>query len=1554
METSILIYVLMSVASALSVYKEDVLYMQRNDLKTIKMNDFFPSSILTMFYFSDPTMKDTEIDGIVTPPNGLKVYQSKYTYFDTSYIPERDGLEGSTSILKLIDQYYSFQTKDEFKVVSILSLETDTPSYAVNQRARESVSGFKTLFQEVFENNVIYFFRQIESPNKLIVRLYFLNSSNPKNLLEQQAEAQLENLKFDDYTIHEFVVNSGRMHFLGYRKNLDPKDLPLFECTFIFNERSEKIDGKCDMMENDFQGFDSNEVISISYRTETLIVVNMRNKVNRTMYYNMKCRSLATKKFKCDQAALIPVSLPTQLNHVPVDLGSGLLGFAFENFFMYSPDILSKKYLKIYLTIDKGVFENPPTSMISSSIKNKKYIVLGLSRSGSKKIYKYFVIEEEIHPPEVLESETDSDFFQVQDNIIYMSNKDKNIQAVSFRDAFVSINGTAAYNKTQGKPNGNATQEMKFQIISKVQNGITGRKDFKVVVVNEPMEAIDVKIPFDSIKVIRGGTIGISMKEDFISGNDLEVSISSGSIMKINLEGNTVYKVNSSTIGEKNLIVEKMILIWDNMLLISSKSTDMIYICDLVKVGGDSVQCKMKISFSSPAKTKVVNAQLLNFQALIVHYAYKEEIQDLGLHNNSLIIYNLSTTIETGYRNISTELIFVPEKGERQVFIYAYQGSAVCYFNSRFPPEEKKNYHASMYMIQAKSNKVDLDSYYFEKSRILIDAGRIKTIVNVVPDLSTKFYFYLTVIDPNNIREKLYANIELTRNPQIVKLNLPRKLSNRRVSSGENHYCGMLSEFLVYEARNSERNFDSFYVVPFFVNDPIYEKMIRNLPLNHLGYDKVLAFECMAERNSMLAVVIGTDSNKPETYQKPVLINYNLDHVHDPRKRLETIVPIPDLTENGLILSANSAMYKYKDFAILSYIPKDSTERKIIYIEQLIKIQKFEIFCPMFAPPEFDLNLIFRVASSKKNVLLERKIKVEVRPLEYQTKITINNMSKLPKKVSEFDLEKTVLNITGHYFTSRLVDSKTKIPVGESSMVQLKERKKETEKILTGGLLSANAVWEHTFILTSAGNVELYTGSKFVGIIAHFANYMKAGEIPSSIAKGQMYLVTGEDIMNGIVITYYQISRMQDSPVSKMIEKIFNQTLSGSFSRFQEEFCGQNLYMLLFENSGQKILLVKFAPSSMKIEAVKNLTLEHSAANLDLVCLEDSLTQDQSVALIILYDNQQQMAYKFNKENGTEHIMNLEFTFLKEKKYHVSDFECEVIPGNNLSLTSKTFLTKFKCFYSTRWADDYVVEYAIESGPDVFRIASAQKTLVVPEVNHFNPLKTIADNNTVLVFGENLLEPKDNRSIYVLVYEFHLNNTQIKSYLKISKSLDMDPHWFSNLASISNEGKIVHLSKSNELDNNYDSLQVLEIVNLSMKVSSESFDPMSLTMEMISITGDFLERVNLGGIFDMEMDAKRLFKNQLARVMIFCAVLVLFIFILSFAFSKYTQSHYGKIRKEFINGASQNHTEEQRMEIEKSIELFLEKPGKQYYEEALDKLGGEYEEEEDIIDELNN
>ena len=387
-----------------------------------------------------------------------------------------------------------------------------------------------------------------------------------------------------------------------------------------------------------------------------------------------------------------------------------------------------------------------------------------------------------------------------------------------------------------------------------------------------------------------------------------------------------------------------------------------------------------------------------------------------------------------------------------------------------------------------------------------------------------------------------------------------------------------------------------------------------------------------------------------------------------------------------------------------------------------------------------------------------------------------------------------------------------------------------------------------------------------------------------------------------------------------------------------DTLCGKNLYLLLFAKNGAFLQLAKFDVRSQLKTADKKILIDSPIVNADAVCLQDSEGLDEALAVVLLFENQTQAVYRFLNESEEESLPSLELRFREQQTAHLSDFDCEVAgKPQPQPAASNSYLTKFKCFYSTRWADDYVVYYGIESGPSHFRLQEARTTQTVQEVNHFSPLQTKAYKDWVIIFGENLQEPPLARSFYALMYAFDLADTHVVTYIKIPKSIDVDAKLVSDLYSICNDGSFIHLFASERKTNTYDQVVRFRLGKLELEVSNQDFRPSEVDLEMLTIDGEPLQKINLGGLFDLREESGGLASKLLPTALLSVLLLSLLGLAASLCFWLAVHRSYTKARDRCIASLGTMLSPEQAARFERQIDEVFEVAPQELLEYRKDK-----------------
>jgi len=473
------------------------------------------------------------------------------------------------------------------------------------------------------------------------------------------------------------------------------------------------------------------------------------------------------------------------------------------------------------------------------------------------------------------------------------------------------------------------------------------------------------------------------------------------------------------------------------------------------------------------------------------------------------------------------------------------------------------------------------------------------------------------------------------------------------------------------------------------------------------------------------------------------------------------------------------------------------------------------------------------------------------------------------------------------------------------------------ESITINNIVQAKLVDDLIIVRSSCGNLEVYYDRSDRSVKKIFevqSNYMEADivppeALPSNTSREQTFIVYGEEKKSSMQITYMQMNlKINSSNASDaLVTKNFTLSVEGTFRSFTSIYCGKNYYVMLMSKPQKYIVLGSLDMSSNSttgsFKANNTLELSNEVVASDILCLNDTKDEDDSVGMLILYKNQSQYLYKFREKPARTELQYLELNFMKDKAYFVNDFDCD---NYETVKSDDNFLTKFKCFYSTRWADDYVVYYGIESGPDVFKVLESKIIKIVEEVKDIDIIKTITNGKYALVIGELLTEPIDRRNYYVMVYDFNIADTRIISAIRMDRNIDIDTERFKEMISIGSDGTIGILYKNSQKSMvQFDNFTRFEFKPLTLEVKQMTFDPTKLNLEILNLGGEVMEKISMMNLFNLDVEKEKYQYHPFAVVMIYSILLIAGLALGSAIYLLINQSIYSRsklIAKKYVRG----------------------------------------------------
>jgi hypothetical protein len=1353
-------------------------------------------------------------------------------------------------------------------------------------------------------------------------------------------------------------------------------------------------------------------------------------------------------KYWCDKATPISNLIIRSPDHVILPLENNLIGVWTQNLLLYSTDDTYTRFEKVYIKADPELIQKrnnitKSTLRVKASSKGTRFLHIAVG--NATEVTRTYLVDLSTNPPEIYDEKTPGTrYMRMQGNTLMAgfysgkipdSGKNDSIvhQAHSFLDAYALIKGSVFSSKVTPAPPNLLTDTFKFGIKAISQDGTSEITNFTFIELRKPLNALEVSIPFKEIKVIKGGRTSTSLKDEYLIGNDIVLNVTSQTkSVKTTVASNSITKIHFTDENFRNRLTGtnskdvdscKVILLWDNLLLVGLNN--LLHICYLkFNINTGMTDCFTDVgSIDLPALYILHSAKLLNFNHVLVISKDTKTGSDSSLLNEkyTAIIYNIERTRSGNYttefdkgRQISNPFNFWSKKGV-DFILYTFPAEAWLMYvhtpNATLPNSpginDEDEVLALERMFVAYFDQQSNNTYSVKVTEVEVDISQVLHIDTLFPDYSTSHFFYFSYLEvstsapknteyrylvppvsPDNSTGDVPVNQSNPDNSNSkYTMQTVKKLVNRYASGNQSvsdevqsKYCGARDEIVSIIQNNTDSN-TSIFSNPMTSQFSVQERMVRWMPFRDIGFSRVEAVDCMDNRNAFLVLASKTDAAGKKQYS---LINYDLDSVDDPRRRVESIVDLPsDFIGTNMSLTAISMSNENKDYIVVS--THNGTSRSFHHVEQPVKVTKFEMFCPNFAPSIFDINLTISIAhkvnDSDAKTNTSKTIKVEAKPIEYNTLVNIGD-DKLKKKVGLYELEKSGrLSIRGHLYSVRLANSKDHSNF-TGNQISVIERLNIFENITIPNAVAVRAVKDNLIVKVANGNIQILYDRKNRSlanqngmlVIPSRNNYMDADEVPKTVANAgtdRMWILLGEDIKNGITLNWYVYET--NLTKSKTPIDFRTQTFPGIFSNMRVTYCGTNPYFVLIHKSKKSLIVGRIQP--MGAEATNlvdpttgtvTLSLDAEIFTLDLLCLRDSNEDSFSVGLVVLYKNQTQIFFNYNGNQKTaSQVLQAELTFLKNRNYFVNDMECEQIVAP-ISFDSNVYTTKLKCFYSTRWSDDYVVYYAIESGENHLKIVESIQLQTLEEVKDLDNLRTIAQGEYVLVIGENLREQSSQRQYYVMVYKFDLvEKTRIMTYFKVPKSVDLENEQFSDFITIGSDGTVVYLGKSSLTSNVFDTIYRFDLKTLYFMINNTNFDPSQIDLEILDISGDPLERISLALFFDQTSELKALQTHPYAMIIIyiFLAILALLLITVGYYYAadklyrlqrKSVKKKVAGFHKSFISFIkSQNKNPDVNLDDDDSDE-FMDAMAVQDAEETTNKNSGNGQELEDKKDKVQN
>ena len=1528
---------LLQVIITKAVYKEDVLYMTEKEVKVIRLQDFIHSGIMTRFEFEqidpiDPSL----IDPNSKTPIGLKIFDSKTNLYQMTEATrkidnatnETISLDDIKDINSGIDQYLLARSDKNYTIL-LLSDQVDASKLPVKPNVKKTITaeGADTLYSHISDRHHFMFFESTLSTNRTMLMYYaYLDAENDKYFTDR-ANVTLSGLtttfKPKDFNVNINFTSNTQIEVLGYHSSsFDYYDNMFF---YINITLGSSISVTQKLMKIEIEGHSSSDLqseytmisaglIGDSEHIERLrIVLKSKKGAGGNLYMMTLCKMLVEST-----PPLVACSKPTSITGIRllndtlsrgIDFRNGQFGIITEQFLLHPTDDTLSKFRKIYLKIDQAFIKTTSISTLEFASKNDKYIGLALG-PNIENITSYYIIEYGAKEPEVFTTTScKSKYFRMQGGNLFMTEPmpDKSAQKIkhiglAFSDAYILLDGLVVRSRMKALQPDNVEESLKFTIVSKVSGSVGEKKNFTVVLVQKVMNAIEIKTPFDYVKIIRGGATSLTLKEEYFIGNDVLLNISTNTTnlhatvlreKKHKIMFKNYYEVsekkspvNPSKQGNK---VDYIKLVSDNLLLISQFESNSahISICfiNLRFTKDDVIECEL-YSSTTIGSEKVVQAFLLNFD----HYLLITKSISVSSSDNTDFharIYQLRNTSSENKNDSTAFLISKPINFKalstyNSFICYTFSASAVITYISK---------NKDAFQIKRLEFKQLANNTYSDKNdEIKYDSSLITTLVTIVPDYTSKSYFYLGLYEMN-LKFTTYqaiAKVEEINNTTKYSLSKIKEISTQIISSSSNSFCAGTQELVSIGSSRTGLNYSQtvydelIFSVPFEVKHSVYQKMVRRLPLESLGLERVMQFDCMGQRNSL--IVIGANLTDGKTGKNVTkLINYDLAVVNDPRKRIETIMDLQELNTNGLLLTSSSYSYSFMDFMVLSnLVAGNESSRDFMYIMQPIKQITFEISCPFSEVNSVPISMDLRVNHSPKQVHKSQELSIEVKPLDYSTVIVASNDKKLSKEVGFRELEISgILTITGHFYKARLWDTEAQKEIVADKdlmpIISLQERQKVLENFTSSNSMEVRMIGDILVLREVTGNIEiLYNknnrSEKHVMLMQ--CNSLMADYLFNNQNGTGFYLFLIEDIIGGVIVRYREVNisnLAKKLPEKQLFTYEFNKKYDGVFKQPASLFCGINFYFLMHSKISNEVVLSVLDRSINSTQAhASNVTIKLSEDTLatELVCLNDNDNKDSSIGLIVVYPNQTQILYKYRRETDIDQVKSVQLNFATKRKLFFHDVECE-IGGSKLLTETKNWEIWLKCFYATRWSDDYVVNYTLNVNPSQLDLKSAVVVQEVKEIKNFQIVKTIAEDNKLLLVGFNLEEHIDKRKIYVLVYNFSLNSpVYVTSYFTIDNYGYIDYERFRQLIHVNYLGQIVYLDKRTQLRNTFNQIIVVEIGTLGLNITKTTFNPNNISLEILDLNNQPLEKISLINLFSLQKELTELQRNNVVKWLI--------------------------------------------------------------------------------------
>jgi hypothetical protein len=1531
-------------ATSQTTYIEDTLYMMESDTKVIRLQDFMHSGIKTEFEFKPiDELNLTKTQNATGLPESMEISPSKTNLFyvtDTTLeFPNKTAVDMKNfkDMNAGVDQFFMAQDDISFYLLYLTNPKTLTLQGMIKY---DDSPKLKALYSNIIESHTFtFFFGTVNNSKILRLHYAYLDSLSDQKLIERLVDDLIlpekdflpENYKvnvnrtsstdFDIFGYHGFSFSHARVaQFFYFRIYLDQTVYKADKFFLSLNFTGSKpfdlgdLQLKYDMVS-----------AGILATPKVRMVVKGSSKTGKNRYFTIECTMNINKTIH-PEASTATCGDPVEIknfrllsgtNNRGIDLGYGRFGIITEQFLLYPVDDSLSRFEKIYMDFGKTyvLTSEPPDPLpVKFSEKNEKFIALAFGNPQKRNVEDYYIIEYLSSPPEVSKTTgVNLNYLRLQKGNLFIGENTKADGkdslahlAISFQDAYIVFKGSVVHAKKDFVDNPNQVMDtFRFSILSKTGKELKESKNFTVNLVRKVLEAVEFKVPYTDVKVIRGGRISLAIKEDYFVGNDVALTLST-SVPNVTTTIESSYKAGirfSNFEGLNDPVQLKSVafirLLWDNLLLVVQNKTEsqqQASICFLKTADNtaDGMVCNFKTKIDLVESYEVKGAWLLNFDHLIMVFRSMAKTSSVN-EIHMAAVYFIGIGPQNG-KAISEKVYFDTMKPKVasgssttvSFICYTYSASAVITYITDSTSGNKVA--TNLTTIKFKQNSEN--RYDNETKAVNFDSSLIERLDSFVPDYSSKYFFYVGILDKSG-KLSTYQAIIKENAGKLTLVKMKELSSSLKGTSSTFHnirYCAGLQE-LVAIGDEDKSEFQRLISVPFKVKYPVYEKMVRILPLRSLNLTNVTEYECLGEHNSL----IGLGFHKNQTDDKlTTLINYDLDLIHDPRRRVEAVTKLHNVSYKGIMLTASSASYAYKDFVVISHVVSGSgkdEERQFLYIAQPIKDISFHIKCPYSVTTKVPLTLNLHTPHLKDEVSRKQVINLDVKQLDYSTEIRISNSGKLQKKKGFYDLEKYgLMSVVGHFFNVklRLMNSTENRLLGDKDNVAIKSRLREKEQFSVNNSMEIRKI-NNTYILREVtGNLDIFydkTNRSKSLTISMQCNSLNADFVANIVTHSELYLFTVEDIIGGVNVSYRQINHeklIREQDYSVATTKYFSKTYEGVYGTPVSLYCGSNFYFIMYSKVTNEIQLSVLRPNQaegIQVTSRGNVTIPLPEIPLatELICFNDDKNTDKtlknsSVAMIVVFQNQSQVLYKYNGETSLDKVKRTILNFEVKDKIFFIDVECDISEAKYNS-GGKIWDIYFKCFYSTRWSNDLIVKHFIQTNEETLVVKSSQIYQEVQEIKDFDIAKIIMEDNKLLVAGFNLREDGLQRKVYILVYDFNMEgSTYVTSYFNIDNFMNLDYDRFRQLIHVCNDGAIVYLDKSNPDSNTFDKAYSLEIDHITLQVKDPRFNPHEIHMEVLDMSGDVMERISLFNLFDMSAEIDSQSKHPFGTLMVYFLV----------------------------------------------------------------------------------